>query len=471
MNIRLLLNYSAIFLLISTLFITSCKEEDDQISGDQLVASYDAEAALEWNKLFLEIERYALGYRPGPAPRALGHLGLAAYEACVTGMPGYNSLETHFHGLNIPNIDASREYHWPSVVHGVYSIMMPYFFTEEPPASVRSQWNALVSTLDQKYLSQAGAEMFNRSKTYGESVGLAVWEWSTTDPYGHDAYKMPFGNYTTNESYDWQANYDGPGDWEPTVPGPTSPMGPFFGKARTFALKDSEKTSLPPSTYFMEYSENIHSEYYSQALQTYTKNAETDYVTEWVGEFWSDDLTNLTFSPGPRWVAIGNQVIEKDDVNLERALEAYAKVGMALNDAAVGCWHSKYHYNVERPDTYIKKLIDPTYQCNLDNPLTGDIGFTPPFPAYPSGHSTMGAAGAEALASVFGYAYGMTDNCHFNRSEFEGVPRTFGSFYEMALENAWSRVLLGVHWRMDSDEGVRFGTVIGRKVNNLPWKK
>ncbi len=63
----------------------------------------------------------------------------------------------------------------------------------------------------------------------------------------------------------------------------------------------------------------LHSEYYSQALQTYTKNAETDYVTEWVGEFWSDDLTNLTFSPGPRWIAIGNQVIEKDDVNLETA--------------------------------------------------------------------------------------------------------------------------------------------------------
>ncbi len=55
----------------------------------------------------------------------------------------------------------------------------------------------------------------------------------------------------------------------------------------------------------------------------------------------------------------------------------------------------------------------------------------------------MGAAGAEALASVFGYAYSMTDNCHLNRTEFEGVPRTFGSFHEMADENAWSRVLLG----------------------------
>jgi hypothetical protein len=221
----------------------------------------------------------------------------------------------------------------------------------------------------------------------------------------------------------------------------------------------------------MDYSENPNSEYYSQALQVYTKNANTDYVTEWVGEFWSDDLVNLTFSPGPRWSAIANQIIENDNVNLETSLEAYAKVGMALADAAVAAWHSKFYYNVERPDTYIKKLIDPTYVPNLNNPLTGDIGFTPPFPAYPSGHSTMGGAGAEALASVFGYSYNFTDNCHLGRTEFEGVPRTYGSLYEAALENAWSRVLLGVHWRMDCDEGMRLGTNIGRKVNSFPWKK
>ena len=64
-----------------------------------------------------------------------------------------------------------------------------------------------------------------------------------------------------------------------------------------------------------------------------------------------------------------------------------------------------------------------------------------------------------------------TDRCHENRSEFEGVPRSFGSFFEMAQESAWSRVPLGVHFRMDCEEGVRFGTGIGRQVNRLPWKK
>jgi len=150
---------------------------------------------------------------------------------------------------------------------------------------------------------------------------------------------------------------------------------------------------------------------------------------------------------------------------------ANAKVGIALHDAGIGCWNSKYYYNLERPQTYINRLIDPTWKPNLDNPLTGDKGITPSFPAYPSGHATFSSASAEVLASVFGYSYGMTDNCHKNRPEFSGYPRTYSSFYEMALENAWSRVPLGVHFRMDAEEGVRYGTEIGRTVNRLPWKK
>ncbi len=472
MKYRSLSIYSAAILFVFSLFIVSCTEEDNQVSDSKLVAGYSAEAPLKWNKLFLEIERYAAGYRPGPAPRALGLMGLASYEACVTGMPDYNSLESHFNGLNIPNVEAGKEYHWPTVIHGVYSVMMPQFFTSAPPASVKNSWDVLVSELNTKYLAEAGTEVYTRSKTYGEAVGLAVWEWSkTNDPYGHEAYKNPFGNYGTNETYDWAAHYDGPGDWQPTVPGPTTPMGPYYGKARTFVLKDSEKICYPPSHYYMEYSEDPHSEYYAEALQAYTKNASTDYLVKWIGEFWSDDLLNLTFSPGPRWIAIGNQIIEKENSNLEIALEAYAKTGMAVADAAVGAWASKYYYNVERPVSYIRKVIDPSYVPNLNNPLTGDIGFVPPFPAFPSGHSTMGGAGAEALASVFGYSYAMTDNCHLGRTDFVGTPRSFSSLKEMADENAWSRVLLGTHWNMDCIEGVRFGTEIARKVDALPWKK
>lgn len=468
---KLFLIFSAISIFV-ILFAVSCKE-DNTVAATKLVKEYSSEASLKWNQLFLRVERYAQGFRPGPAPRALGLMGFAAYEACVSGMPEYNSLESLYPAVNIPHVIEGAEYHWPTVVHNVYKTMMPLLFgdQDEPPIDVRNEWNSLISELDAKYLNEAGEVVYNRSKAYGESVGRAVWEWSTSDTYGHLVYLNPFGNYNTNETYDWTAHYRGPGDWQPTSPGPTSPVGPFYGKARTWIVNETDKLCLPPSAYFMEYSEDPKSEYYAEAIQAYTKNAAIDYNVKWIGEFWSDDLSDMTFSPGPRWIAICNQIIKKENVSLDKTLEAYAKTGMALNDAAVAAWYSKYYYNVERPVTYIRKVIDPTYKSNLNNPLNGDIGFVPAFPAYPSGHSTFGGAGSEALASVFGYNYSMTDNCHLGRTEFVGTPRTFTSLHEMALENAWSRVLLGTHWYMDCLEGVRLGTVIGQKVDALPWKK
>jgi len=65
----------------------------------------------------------------------------------------------------------------------------------------------------------------------------------------------------------------------------------------------------------------------------------------------------------------------------------------------------------------------------------------------------------------------MTDRCHEGRPEFIGTPRAFNSFYEMAEENAESRIPLGVHYRMDCEQGVNLGYRCGRRVNQLPWKK
>ena len=112
-------------ILTLPLLITSCNPDDESSPGALLVEDFDAEASLRWNLVFLEVERYAAGYRPGPAPRALAHLGLAAYEACVTGMPGYNSLESRYVGLDIPDVEDGKEYYWPEVINGVYSRMMP----------------------------------------------------------------------------------------------------------------------------------------------------------------------------------------------------------------------------------------------------------------------------------------------------------------------------------------------------------
>jgi hypothetical protein len=460
---NLLKNYTLLLLAALALgvFLPACEDisTSEPINGKQL-KDYDNSVIHDWNEVFLDVERYAAGYRPGPAPRALAYIGLAAYEGCISGMPAFNSLENLYPGLSVPHVRAGEEYHWPTVINTSTAYLMRRFFVNAATERM-AKINALEAQNEARYKAEVDIEVYERSRRHGEEVAAAIWEYSKTDLIGHDHYLDPF------QGYNWEEHYDSPGDWRPTFPGPGKPMGGVWGGARTFAIGESDKLCRQP----LPYSEAQVSDMYAQALEVYAQNTPTlSYEDEWVGEFWSDDLVNLTFSPGPRWLAIGNQVLELEDSDLETALFMNAKIGLALNDASVGCWNSKYYYNVERPQTYINRVIDPSWKPALYNPLTGDEGVTPSFPAYPSGHSTMGAAGAEVLGSIFGYAYGMTDNCHNNRNEFEGTGRYFGSFFEMAQENAWSRVPLGVHFRMDSEEGVRYGTEIGRKVNNLPWK-
>ncbi len=445
--------------LVMGVLIPACKYVYPVDSVDtKSVKTFDHKVVYDWNELFLQIERYAAGYRPGPAPRSIAYMGLSAWEACITGMPEYNSVANLYAGLSIPAA-GSEEYHWPTVINASYGYLMPRFFPNTAD-NLRQKMVALENQYNDRGEAEVSPEIFKRSKEYGEAMAAAVWAYSKTDLVGHDHYLDPF------QSYNWQDHFDSDGDWKPTFPGPGKPMGGVWGGARTFAL--TEKICRPP----LPYSASTTSDMYSQALEVYAQNTPTlSYEDEWVGEFWSDDLLNLTFSPGPRWLAVGDQVLSDENSDLETALFMTVKVGMALNDAAVGAWYSKYYYNVERPQTYINRVFDSSWVPALYNPLTGEEGVTPSFPAYPSGHATMGAAGAEVLGDVFGYAYAMTDRCHENRSEFEGVPRSFGSFFEMAQENAWSRVPLGVHFRMDCEEGVRFGSGVGRQVNRLPWKK
>ena len=460
---RFLKNYTLPFfvMLAAALFLVpACKNTDPETTPElDLVSNHPNNVVYDWNELFLEIERYAAGYRPGPAPRAIAHLGLSEYEACITGMPGYNSISS-LYGLTVPQVESGKQYHWPSVINASRAYLMPRFFINATPAQLQDI-AGMEAYYDDRAKQEVGEEVWSRSKDYGKSVAAAVWEYSKTDAVGHNHFLDPF------QGYNWQDKYTKNGDWKPTFPGPGKPMGGIWGGARTFAIGEADKICRKP----LPYSESQTSDLYSQALEVYAQNTPSlSYEDEWVGEYWSDDLLNLTFSPGPRWLAIGDQVMKLEDSNLETAIFMTVKMGLALNDASVACWKSKYYYNVERPQSYINRVIDPNWKPALFDPTTGNEGVTPSFPAYPSGHSTMGAAGAEVLGDIFGYAYAMTDKCHENRTEFEGVPRSFGSFFEMAQENAWSRVPLGVHFRMDCEEGVRFGSAIGRKVNALPWK-
>lgn len=456
--LKLLRSHSQLVIFIGILSIlAACKTKSNEEIQPTTTSSIEATVAIKWMDLFLEIERYAPGYRPPVAARALAYINLAAFETVVPSSMTYQSVASKFVGLNIPKIESGKSYNYEVAVNETYYLMLKNFF----PHVTDSYKTSIENLYKQLNINKVEVDELARSKQFGQSMAFAVFEYSKLDAAGHEA-------YLRNQPADYVPP-TGIGKWQPTFPDFGRALLPYWGKVRTFAINETEKVAKPP----VAYSTRSTAPFYAQGLEVYSTTTTLTSEQKWIAEFWSDDIFKLTFEPAGRWLAITQQVVRKEKVALDKAIYTFAKVSMSLSDAGVACWNSKYIYNLERPVSYIRITIDPKWVSKLNNviPVPYVVGVTPPFPAYPSGHSSFGGAAAEVLSEIYGYNYAMTDNCHQGRTEFLGMPRSFNSFYDMAYENAYSRIPLGVHYRMDCEEGLRMGYATGKKVNQLGWKK
>ena len=450
-----------VFLGLILLTAGCSKDDPDSLDPSARTNNFSYELPLAWNKLYLDLERFTPGYRPPVSARTLAYVNLAAYESVWPGMAGdYNSMADQWPGLALPQPESGKEYHWPSSMNAAYVEIMELFFPTAPAEQLYRIY-ALQTDYALIYKQQVPNDVYARSAAFGRSVANAVFNWSASDAAGHEAYLR-----NNDPGYVPPA---GTGIWQPTYPDFTPALLPHWGDVRTFAADNSDVAPNP-----LAYSEIPSSDLYQQALAvknlvTGIKNGHAD-EDAWIADFWSDDCPILTFTPAGRWIAVLNQVVERNKLHMDKAIEAYARIGLALSDAGVRAWHEKYRFNVERPIDYIRRVQnDPEWNTVMCPDGSGRF-FTPPFPAYPSGHATFGAAAAEVMTALFGAGYPMTDRCHEGRTEFNGTPRSFNNFYEMAEENAYSRIPIGVHFKMDSDAGLELGYGIGKKINALPWR-
>jgi membrane-associated phospholipid phosphatase len=376
-------------------------------------------------------------------------------------MPEYQSLGSNYNTLQLPRADADKRYHYPAALNTAYATIIAKLYPTAPAAQF-SKIITLQNYFNDKYEAQLSPEVLEYSVEWGRSVANAVYDWSKTDLAGHEGFL-----HTIDPGYVPPA---GPGLWQPTYPNFGKALLPHWGDVRTFAATSDDKCPQP-----LPYSTDESSEFYVQAKETENKvnliRQGQNYEDKWIAEFWSDDCAALTFSPAGRWLAITDQALENTSANLAKAVIVYAKVGMAVCDAGIRAWSEKYRYNVLRPVDYIRNEMGHTGWNSIMCPDGAGQFFTPAFPTYPSGHGTFAGAASEVLTSEFGPSFAMLDKCHQNRSEFIGTPRSFGSFYEMAQENAYSRLPIGVHFRMDADAAIDLGYRVGRHVDHLPWKK
>lgn len=414
------------------------------------VAEAGTAIALDWNQFILHAETHTEGFRPPVAARTYGYAGLAAYEAALPGLPGcYQSLGAFFPGLELPLPDSNLGFNPAIALNACYSAILGKFFASSPQ-TINKERMVLESKWEEALSGKADAAVVLYSKEYGRDVAHAVFSWSATDSLGH-----------LSNLHNYDRAYSPPlgaGKWTPSPEFPMPAMLPHWGKVRPFVIRPADYIARPLPAYSAE----PHSAYYAQALEILSLSSPLSNENRRIAEFWDDDHPGLAFTAAGHWLAITNQVIEKEKPAPEKTLETYLKVGFALADASVACWFSKYRYNLERPETFIRKNLAENWRPHAP---------APSFPSYPSGHSTMGAAAAEVLARLYGEQYELTDESHKDRQEFRMQPRHFSSFREMALENSLSRILLGVHFRMDCEEGLRLGALIGKEVGKVPAKK
>ena len=462
----LIMNMSKLLFLLGIVAIiglNSCNyDEIESTPISEPAKNFDAKVVLEWNKLLIDIDRYSPGYRPPAAARMMAYTGLAVYESVVSGMPEYKSLASTYPGLLLPATESDLEYHWPTCANAAYGAMFRYFF---PHISLKdfSKIQQLENSINNEFSTQISEEVQTRSIDFGKAIASAVFEYSKTDTYGHEAYLNP-------RPADYVPPVTGPNGeplWQPTFPDYTRALFPYWGKVRTFAMKDGDLKGKDP----IPYSDDPNSKFYQQANEVRITVNTLTLEERWIAEFWSDDIFELTFEPAARQIAIANQLVEKENLKLDKSIELYAKLGMAMCDAGIAIWNTKYIFNVMRPVQYIRANIQSDWKTILNNKSKNVIGMSPEFPAYPSGHSGFGGSAAIIFTDIFGNNYPFVDNCHLGRTEFLGIPRAYSSFIEAGMENAYSRIPLGVHYRMDCDEGLRLGYLAANRVLQLKWKK
>jgi hypothetical protein len=135
-----------------------------------------------------------------------------------------------------------------------------------------------------------------------------------------------------------------------------------------------------------------------------------------------------------------------------------------MADSGLVAWDAKYDTSIDlwRPITAIREADSDGNPETVQDPSWEPLNpFTPPFPAYISGHATFSAAHAAVMKGFFG-----TDEVTFTitSDETPGIFRTYHSFSEAARENGRSRVLLGVHFSFDATDGYTAGTALGDHV-------
>ena len=399
----------------------------------------DGELAMSWFDLVRTLVRTTPGFSPPVASRVFAYAGITLYEAVVPGARHHRSLHGALPGL--PRLPHRNAGDWQVVANAALGGIVARLF----PMRVD-----LVEELEATLLTHIGSggspAVVHRSVERGRAVARAIFHWSRDDG-GHEGYLSNFPSSYVPPT--------GAGLWVPTPPAHQPALQPYWGANRCFAIAAPDAVVAGQPT---PYDEATDSAFGADAAVVRDTVNRRDPEEADIARFWSDDPAATSTPPGHS-VSIATQVLRGERASLLRAAETYAKVGIAVADAFISCWHRKYSENVLRPVTHIQRHLEADWLPLLT---------TPPFPEYPSGHSVQSAAAAEVLTDLFGDGYRFEDRTPADHPNSGLAPRHFDSFRQAAHEAAMSRLYGGIHFLPAIEHGLAHGRLVGTAVNALP---
>ena len=135
-------------------------------------------------------------------------------------------------------------------------------------------------------------------------------------------------------------------------------------------------------------------------------------------------------SPAYRWNELLAEIGARDHVGSAAGIRAFALLNVAIHDALIAAWDSKYAYNRPRPG-------------ELDGRLAPEVR-VPRSPSYPCEQAVAAGAAAAVLAHLFP----------------EDAERPAAA----AEEAAWSRVVAGAVYPSDARAGLALGRAVAARV-------
>lgn len=289
-------------------------------------------------------------------------------------------------------------------------------------------------------------EVITGSAAYGLGISKQILKYAKADKYNQIS---NFPRYAPTEVK---------GSWYPTPPGYFPPVEPYFKTVRPFTL-DSSSQFKPAAP--APFSEDKNSEFYKMMLSNYQTKIEGDAKV--TAAFWDCNPFALEnkghllvgmkkISPGAHWIGITDIACKQSKADFSKTLLVTTSVAIGLMDGFMACWDEKYRSNRIRPETVIRKYIDPNWKPFLQ---------TPPFPEYLSGHSVVSSTAAVILTHYFGENFAYTDTVE---ERFGLKARKFASFNHAAKESGMSRFYGGIHFMDAVENGWTQGEHVGNWV-------